>query len=206
MTEALRNLLLALLWRIGGSILALRYKIVAVGTHFVPQEGAVLLLGNHVSWLDWVLVQLPLRRRIRFVMNRDIYEWKAFNWMFRLGRTIPVSPRATKRAFVETGEALENGEAVLIFPEGGISRRCQTEKFYRGFEIMAAKQENGVIIPFYIDGMCGSFWSYAPKRYTEKKAGLRRRVTVYYGTPLPMRSSVEAVRERVVHLKDSLAE
>jgi len=206
MKEGLRNLLIALLWRVGGSVIALRYKIVAVGAQYVPQEGAVLLLGNHVSWLDWILVQLPLRRRIRFVMDRDIYEWKALNWMFRLGRTIPVSARASKRAFVETGEALDNGEAVVIFPEGGISRRCQTEKFYRGFEIIAAKRENGVIIPFFIDGMCGSRWSYAPKRYTEKRAGLRRCVTVYYGAPMPMRSSADAVRVCVVHLKDSLAE
>ena len=172
----------------------------------MPKNGAVLLLGNHVSWLDWIMVQLPLRRRIRFMMERSIYEWKSLNWMFRLGGTIPVSAKASKSAIKEAWKALADGEAVAIFPEGGLTRSCRIEKFYRGFEIIASKNRDGVIVPFYIDGMCGSRWSRTPDRYTEKKAGLRRRVTVVYGKPLPMDSSAEDVRGYVMRLKDFLAQ
>jgi acyl-[acyl-carrier-protein]-phospholipid O-acyltransferase / long-chain-fatty-acid--[acyl-carrier-protein] ligase len=198
--------LLSLLWRLGGTVIAVRYKIVTVGTEHVPGEGAVLLLGNHVSWLDWMLVQLPLRRRIRFMMDRHIYAWKGLNWMFRLGRTIPVSPNAPKSALSEAGRALHEDEAVAIFPEGGITRSCKTEKFYRGFEIIASRSGTGVIVPFYIDGMCGSCWSPAPGHYTEKKALFRRRVTVVYGAPMPRESAADEVRERVMNLKEFLAE
>jgi len=198
--------LLSLLWRLGGAVIAVRYKIVAVGAEQVPNEGAVLLLGNHVSWLDWIFVQLPLHRRVRFMMDRGIYEWKLFNWLFRLGRTIPVSPKASKGAFVAAENALNAGEAVTIFPEGGITRSCRMEKFYRGFEIIASRSGGGTIVPFYIDGMCGSCWSPAPGHYTEKKAFFRRLVTVVYGAPMPWRSSADDVRARVMQLKDLLAE
>ena len=198
--------LLSLLWGVGAAAIAVRYKVVAVGADHVPQAGAVLLLGNHVSWLDWIFVQLPLHRRIRFMMDKEIYEWKTLNWMFRLGRTIPISSRASKGAFTAAENALHDGEAVAIFPEGGITRSCRLEKFYRGFEIIASRNDSGVIVPFYIDGMCGSCWSRAAGHYTEKKAFFRRRVTVVYGMPISHRSSAEEVRAHVMHLKESLAE
>jgi len=202
----MRALLLALLWRLGGAVLSLRYKIVGVGTGRVPEEGAVLMLGNHVSWLDWVLVQIPLRRRLRFLMERKIYEWKLLNWMFRLGRTIPVSSKASKGAFGAAEKAMAEGEALVIFPEGGITRSGRIEKFYRGFEIIAGKGDAVTIIPFYIDGMFGSRWAYAPATLRGKKAGFRRRVTVVFGAPMSAHSSAEEVRKAVMHLKDTIAE
>ena len=198
--------LLSLLWRLGGAVIAVRYKIVAHGAEQVPETGAVLLLGNHVSWLDWLLVQLPLRRRVRFMMDKAIYEWRMLNWLFRLGRTIPVSSKASKSAFTAAEKALRDGEIVAIFPEGGITRSCRLEKFYRGFEIIASRSDAGVIVPFYIDGMCGSCWSRGAASRAETKTLLRRRVTVVYGTPIPRRSSAEEVRAHVMHLKETLAE
>ena len=91
-----RYRLQSLLWRLAGAVVSVRYKVVAVGSEHVPQAGAVMLLGNHVSWLDWLFVQLPLRRHIRFMMDKEIYEWKMLNWLFRFGRTIPVSPKASR--------------------------------------------------------------------------------------------------------------
>jgi acyl-[acyl-carrier-protein]-phospholipid O-acyltransferase/long-chain-fatty-acid--[acyl-carrier-protein] ligase len=202
----MRAWILRLLWGMGALVLSLRYKITAVGTRRVPDEGALLLLGNHVSWLDWMLVQIPLRRRLRFMMARSIYEWRALNWMFRLGRTIPVSPKASKGAFDEAITALNNGDAIVIFPEGGITKSGEIEKFYRGFEIIASKSRAGTIVPFYIDGMCGSRWSYAPQDRAVNPTGFRRRVTVVYGRPMPINSTAEAVRKTVMHIKDSSAQ
>lgn len=202
----MRAWVLSLLWAAGALVLSLRYKITGIATEHVPAEGAVLLLGNHVSWLDWMLVQIPLHRRLRYMMERSIYEWSALNWLFRLGRTIPVSKKASKGAFDEAINALENGDAMVVFPEGGISKSCEIEKFYRGFEIIASKSRAGTIVPFYIDGMCGSRWSYAPKERAVKPSGLRRQVTVVFGPPMPRNSTAETVRDAVIHLKDSIAQ
>lgn len=197
------SLLLSLMWFIGGALLMLRYRIVAVGKENVPAEGGIVLLGNHVSWLDWMFVQLPLRRRLRFVMDKRIYEWRLLHWMFRLGRTIPVSPRASKGAFEAAIDALNQGEAVVIFPEGAITRTGKTEKFHRGFEIIAAKSRAVRIVPFYIDGMQGSLWSYTRNSV---HTGLRRQVTVVYGEPMPANSTADSVRSAVLNLKDALAQ
>ena len=204
MRKGAASLLLSLMWFIGGAILMLRYRIVAVGKENVPSEGTVLLLGNHVSWLDWMFVQLPLKRRLRFVMDKNIYEWKSLHWMFRLGRTIPVSPRASKGAFEAAINALDLGEAVAIFPEGAITRSGEIGKFHRGFEIIAVKSRAVRIVPFYIDGMQGSLWSYT--RRTRRCTGLRRRVTIVYGEPMPANSSADSVRSAVLNLKDTLAQ
>ncbi len=201
----LREGILALLWTLARLLLALRYRIVGEGTEHVPAEGPVLLLGNHVSWLDWMLVQIPLKRRVRFMMDREIYEWRSLNWMFRLGQTIPVSPKAAKGAFAEAEKALKSGDVLAVFPEGHITRTCEIEKFYRGFEIIAKQVGEGVIVPFYIDGMCGSRWSYSRRRYVPFRSGLRRRVSVTYGEPLPMQSGAEAVRDAVIRLKETRA-
>lgn len=188
------------------AVLSLRYKMVAVGAEHVPAEGPVLLLGNHVSWLDWAFVQLTTARPLRFMMDKSIYEWKGLHWFFRLGDTIPVSPRASKGAINAARKVLEDDGALVIFPEGGITRTCKTEKFYRGFEIIASPMNRGLITPFYIDGMCGSRWSRSAKKFTPKRSGWRRVVTVIYGRPIPINSTADTVREHVLALKDSIAE
>lgn len=201
----MRLMVLSLLWTLSRVIFAVRYKVVARGVRNIPDQGPVLLLGNHVSWIDWLLVQFPLKRRLRYMMDKTIYEWRSLHWMFRLGRAIPVSQRAVKGALAEAGKVLREGEALVIFPEGAISRSCGIEEFYRGFEIIAAEVEDGVIIPFFIDGMCGSRWSRTSKRYTPKRAGFRRVVTIVYGAAMPINSPAETVREAVVKLKESCA-
>ncbi|MHC3994382.1 1-acyl-sn-glycerol-3-phosphate acyltransferase [Thiomicrolovo sp. ZZH C-3] len=203
----MRKSVLLLLWTVAALLVSLRYRVRGEGREHVPAAGAVLLLGNHVSWMDWLLVQIALRRRLlRYMMERAIYEWKALGWMFRLGRTIPVSPKASKQAFKEAVSALNAGEAVAIFPEGGISRHCEIEKFYRGFEIIASQSHRGEIVPFYIDGMCGSRWSYTRKTHAGGRRGLRRPVTVVFGAPMPLASSADTVRDAVMQLKDSIAQ
>lgn len=206
MKDLFRQYIVTFLWLLGTVVLRLFYRIEARGAEDFPSRGALLVMGNHVSWLDWMLVQIPLKRRLRYMMDRGIYEWKALNWMFRLGQTIPVSAKASKGAFDEAVKAMDQGDALVIFPEGAITRSCEIEKFYRGFEIIASKTDSVSIMPFYIDGMCGSRWSYAPEEYSEKRTGLRRRVTIVYGKPLPASSRAETVREAVMKLKDSIAQ
>lgn len=197
---------LEFLWLLGSLLVRCRYAVTAEGAEHVPGRGPVLLLGNHVSWMDWILVQLPQKRRLRFMMERRIYHWKLLHWMFRLGRTIPVSSRASKSAFEAAFTALQGGDALVVFPEGGMTERCEVEAFHRGFERIASRCGSGSIVPFYIHGMCGSRWSRTPGDYPDKGGGVRRHVIIRYGDPLPMNSSTETVREAVIRLKEPFAE
>ncbi len=170
-----------------------------VGLENVPKEGGVLLLGNHVSWLDWILVQLPLKRKINFMIDKEIYHWWGFHAFFKKGETIPLSQKASKDALKIAYERLHEGKIVGIFPEGKISKSAELGKFYRGYEIIP-KDYEGVIVPFFIDGMFGSAFSkYKPKN---KKSFFKRRVvTVYYGKPIAKETNAQELQEIVQDLK-----
>lgn len=199
-----RSHLLMLLWFVARFVLAFRYKIVYEGVDNVPHTGAVLLLGNHTSWLDWLLVQFPIERRLRYIMQRRIYEWKIARWMFRLGRTIPVSSRSAKEALAEGRRELQHGGALTLFPEGGLSKDGEIAPFKRGFEIVADGVEGGVIVPFHIDGIYGSLFSPSPTHTGGR--GLRRVITVRYGSAMPLNSRADRVQTAVTALKGKDAE
>ncbi len=188
-------------WFVVELVLSARYKFVNVNSANVPPSGAVLLLGNHVSWIDWMIVQFPIERRTIFMMERGIYNWPVLNRFFRWGSAIPISARASKDAFRKAKECIRHHALVTLFPEGSINREEPLQKFQRGFE-MVARESDGVIIPFYIGGMWGSRYSRSPKKYVEKRETLRRKVTVVYGDPMPMSSTADDVRAAVQKLKD----
>ena len=192
----LRSHLLYFIWIIGDLALRLRYKIVVEGEGYVPKEGAVMLTGNHISWIDWLLVQLPLERRIRYIMERDIYNWKSVNWLFRLGDAIPISSKSSKDAIAAGNKALKEGSMLVIYPEGGISRSGKIEPFNRGFELVA-KGVDGVIVPYKLDGLWGSRFSRSPKKWVEKKALFRRVIRITFTSPLPMSTTAQELQEHI---------
>ena len=154
-----------------------RHKYHYVGLENIPQTQGVLLLGNHVSWLDWIILQLPMKRQINFMMDKDIYNWKFFHYIFKKGEAIPVSPKASKDAFKEVYKRLNDGKIVTIYPEGGISKSAQLGNFFRGYELIS-KDYDGVIVPFFIDGIFGSrFAKYKPNK---KKSFFKRRREDYH--------------------------
>jgi acyl-[acyl-carrier-protein]-phospholipid O-acyltransferase / long-chain-fatty-acid--[acyl-carrier-protein] ligase len=170
-----------------------------VGLKNVPKKGAVLLLGNHVSWLDWILVQLPLKRKINFLIDKQIYNWWGFHAVFKKGETIPVSPKGAKDAFYEAHRRLLDGKIVGLFPEGEITKDGTLGKFYHGYEIIPQNYD-GVIIPFFIDGIFGSsFCKYKPKQ--TKNFFKRRVITLYYGEPIPKETKAEDVKKIIQTLK-----
>lgn len=197
--------LILFFWFITTFLFSFRYKLEFIGEEHIPPRGPVLLLGNHISWIDWILVQIPIERRLRYIMERRIYEWRFSNWLMRLGRTIPISQKAPKSAFVAGKHELDSGGALVIFPEGGISDGGELGKFYRGFEIITAGKEEGVIVPFFIDDLYGSLFSRSVKRFVPRRSLLFRRVvTVRYGEPMGLQSSAEEVRRAVEHQRDLL--
>ena len=186
-----------LLWLFFEKLLSIRYDIKPIGLHHIPSKEAVLLLGNHISWIDWILVQIGISRRIGYMMERSIYENRFIRPIMQLGRVIPVSPIGSKDAFKTAQKRLRNNEIIGIFPEGTISSTGEVGKVYPGFEVVA-RGINGVIIPFYIHGMEGSLFS----RLSKQRHWLRRQVCIIYGDPLPMDSNAKTVYDAIIHLKE----
>jgi acyl-[acyl-carrier-protein]-phospholipid O-acyltransferase/long-chain-fatty-acid--[acyl-carrier-protein] ligase len=179
-----------------------RHRYEYFGVENIPQEKAVLLLGNHVSWIDWIILQLALKRRVNFMMDKEIYNWKFFHSVFKKGEAIPLSPRAFKDAIKEAHKRLLNKSIVAIFPEGEISTDGEIHQFHRGYELIPHDYE-GVIVPFYIDrGIFGSsFAKYKPK--DAKRSILKRRVVkVYFGKPLPMDTPSEVVQKIIMQMRE----
>ncbi len=180
------------------------YDIRAVGRENVPLEGPVLLVANHVSFVDAILIAMANQRLIRFLMLRAYYELPVAGWFFRAMGCVPVSssdgPKALAASFKKAREYMMSGEAVCIFAEGEISRHGQMQRFKRGFEAMV----HGVdvpIVPVHLDQVWGSLFSFSEGRLLFKKPrGLPYKVTVSFGKPLPSTSSAFEVRQAILSL------
>ncbi len=179
---------------------SLRHKYIYHGLENVPKEGAALLLSNHVSWLDWIILQLPFNRYLNYMMEKDIYNWPVFHAVFKKGEAIPISSKASKDAFNEAHNRLKSGKLVAIFPEGKISKDGKLSKFHRGYEFIRDDYE-GYIIPVFIDGVFGSLFSRY-KNAKKKYFWQRRIINVYFGTPLMAQTSASQVQEVIQKMKD----
>jgi acyl-[acyl-carrier-protein]-phospholipid O-acyltransferase/long-chain-fatty-acid--[acyl-carrier-protein] ligase len=165
-------------------IARLLYRVRVLHAERLP-EGGALLLANHLSYVDVVVLQLACPRPIRFVGHEGLVKasW-FFRYVFRLTGTIPVSPENALSTMRRVSECLARGEYVLLFPEGAISRTGQLMRLQRGFELMARKA--GVpVVPVVHDGLWGSVFSFSGNRYLFKSPRLMPTdVCVAWGEPL----------------------
>ncbi|MFA5461963.1 MAG: MFS transporter [Sulfurimonas sp.] len=185
-------------WAFFELIFRVRYRFNYVGLENIQRSGAMMLIGNHVSWIDWFILQLPLEKRINYIIDKDIYKHKFLNWGFKLAQLIPVSQRASKDSFVETSIKLKNGKIIAIFPEGKISRNSDVSKFYQGYKFI--DRGSSVIVPFYIDGVFGSI--FAKYKGDARRCFLKKReITLYFGEPIIGEITSEELREKVINLK-----
>lgn len=174
-----------------------RYKLKVTGLNQLPHEGGVLLLGNHISWIDWAILQLASPRPIRFVMLRSIYEKWYLKWFLDLCGVIPIARGSSKDALRAISESLKNGEAVALFPEGHISQNGTLSTFRSGFE-RAVEGTGASIVPFYLHGLWGSKYSYAQEGYREKNSQLApRQLVVSFGQKLPTEAKASKVKQAV---------
>jgi len=199
----LRRYIVMTFWAVIEVVFKSRHKYIYEGLENIPQQGAVLLLGNHVSWIDWIVIQLPIQRRINFMMDRDIYNWRVLNPFFRKGQTIPLSKKASKNAFIEANKRLQEGKIVAIYPEGGISKNGELGKFYKGYELIATNYD-GVIIPFFIDGVFGSRFS-KHKPESKKSIFRRREIKVYFDTPISKDTKSDELKNKIIQMKEKYA-
>ncbi|MCF7855515.1 MAG: AMP-binding protein, partial [Candidatus Pacebacteria bacterium] len=177
------------------------YRIKTHGIENVPIEGGALLVPNHVSWVDALLLSATTQRRVRFIMARNIAGWWLFRPLFRLMKVIPISPNDPPRKVVaalnEARQALDDGSLVCIFAEGTITRSGNLNAFKSGFERIL-KGSSCPVVPVYLGGVWGSVFSYYSGRIC---SSLPRRVPypvdVLFGEPLPPSSSSAEVERAV---------
>jgi acyl-[acyl-carrier-protein]-phospholipid O-acyltransferase/long-chain-fatty-acid--[acyl-carrier-protein] ligase len=151
----------------------LLYRVRFVGREHLPQTGGALLIANHLSYVDGVVLQLACPRRIRFVGFEGLTHRAWFETCLRWSGTILISPRRPMDGIRAAVKALRAGELVCVFPEGHISRTGQLMELKRGFEVIA-RTANVPVIPAAIDGLWGSIFSFAENKYIWKSPRLMR--------------------------------
>jgi acyl-[acyl-carrier-protein]-phospholipid O-acyltransferase/long-chain-fatty-acid--[acyl-carrier-protein] ligase len=181
------------------------YRVRSSGAARVPAQGGVLLLPNHLSYADAVVLQMACPRPIRFVGDEDIGRANpVFRLMFRLTGTIPISPHRALESTRRVVRALQAGEVVCVFPEGGISRTGVLMELQRGFELMA-RRAGTPAVPVAIDGLWGSLLSFSGNRYLWKSPRIMPTpVFVAFGEPIAAeRADAAAVRRALLDLGEA---
>jgi acyl-[acyl-carrier-protein]-phospholipid O-acyltransferase/long-chain-fatty-acid--[acyl-carrier-protein] ligase len=174
------------------------YHIKVEGEENVPLEGPALIVSNHVSWADAVVLAATQQRRIRFVMDRAIYQTPLLHWLFKLQRIIPISatdpPKKIVAALHEARQAMDDGYLVCIFAEGMLTRTGMLGKFRAGFEKIV-KGTDYPIIPTYLGGLWGSILShYHGSLMSAWPKRLPCPVSVHFGKAMPADSSRREIR------------
>lgn len=140
------------------------YRVSATGRQHIPEQGAALIVANHVSYLDALILMGTSTRPVRFVMDKSISELLVLKHVFRHAGVIPIcSPRKCaetyKRAFEQIEQALNNDEVVCIFPEGRLTSNGELGEFRPGVEKIL-KRTPVPVIPMALKGLWGSFFSH----------------------------------------------
>lgn len=180
------------------------YRIKTVGADNVPIDKGALLVSNHVSYVDALLILATGQRRIRFVMEKHFYDKWWIKPMVKLMRVIPISSKDGPRALVESlrqaRAAMDDGYLVCIFAEGMMTRSGMIAGFKSGFERIM-ESSTAPVIPVYLGGVWGSIFSYfggknlrmLPKKFPYP-------VEIHFGSPLAPDASASLVRQKVQEL------
>ena len=183
---------------------ALVYRVKTQGLENLPRTGGVLLVPNHLTYVDAVVLQLACPRPIRFLVYRTIYEIQWLNPVFRWIQAIPISETQAKDAIRLASEKLTAGEVVCIFPEGELSRSGTLLKLKKGFELIA-RRAGTPVVPVWLDRLWGSIFSFKGGHFFKKRpTRIPYPVTVAFDTPIPSeKADVAHVRERLLVLGEA---
>lgn len=141
----------------------LMYRLRVTGAENVPQTGAAVMVCNHVSFLDWMIIASGCKRPMRFVMHYSFMKVPVMNWICRRVRIIPIAstkedPEVLRVAYERIAEELDQGELVCIFPEGALTKTGEMDIFRPGIEKILARNPVPVV-PMALQGLWGGFFS-----------------------------------------------
>jgi len=158
------------------------YRFRIEGEEHIPAEGPAILVCNHVSFIDAVLLMAASPRPIRFIMDHRIFRVPVLGWLFRLAKAIPVAPQKEdaavyERAFADAVGVLREGDLLAIFPEGAITRDGQLQPFKGGvtriLELARAEGIEAPVIPMALTNLWGSYFSRVEVREGQNVAMVR---------------------------------
>lgn len=165
------------------------YRVNKSGVDNIPSEGGCVVVCNHVSYVDSLLLSGALPRPMRFVIWYKFYEMPVLTYLFKAAKTIPIAnidedPALLKAAMDKIDQALKNGEVICIFPEGKLTYDGEINEFKSGIEHII--ERNAVpVIPVALQGLWHSLFSRNPKRLANRFKRFRTRVGVVVGEPIP---------------------
>jgi 1-acyl-sn-glycerol-3-phosphate acyltransferase len=180
------------------------YQLQVDGRKNLPAEGPGLLICNHISYMDAPILAGAIRRPLRFVMHHRIWRQPLLNWLFRSTGAIPIAPGeknpvVLQQALERIDHRLQQGELVMIFPEGRLTRDGSLQRFRHGIEEILARNPVPVI-PAALHGLWGSRFSMsgtAPALNRERR-GLLREVRLRFGQPLSADGQTAASLQQAV--------
>lgn len=194
------NFLGSLIYALGRILGSIVYRVKIFWPDRLP-EGGCLLLPNHLTWVDAIVLQLACPRPIRFLVFEDIFKARGLNTIFRAIGALPISPRHARDSMRAAAEAIKAGELVCIFPEGELSRTGMLLRLNRGYELIA-RAADAPVVPVWLDGLWGSIFSFKGRKFFFKwPEHFPYPVTVAYGEPIPAKEAdVALVRARFLDL------
>ena len=167
------------------------YRLEKSGLDNIPEEGAAVLVCNHVSFVDALIIAAACRRPIRFVMDHRIFRVPVLNFVFRTGRAIPIAsakedPALLERAYDEIARALESGDLVGLFPEGRITDTGELYPFRPGITRIVERTP-APVVPLALRGLWGSFFSRMGGAAMTRpfRRGVLSKIALVAGAPLP---------------------
>ncbi len=180
-------------------LLPILYRRRVEGLEHLPKGTGCVVISNHVSWIDGILILWMLPRNVRFIVDGDNFNHPVAGYLGRAFDTIMMTSnvKSIGRALKAGRQALLAGEVVGLFPEGTLSRTGQLQGFRAGLS-KVVKGTDAVIVPMWMDGMWGSIFSFSGGKFFLKWPNqFRRTLTLYIGEPLPATTPLEICRSRV---------
>lgn len=183
------------------------YRIRTFGAENIPATGPVLVLSNHVTYIDWLLIWAVSPRRLRFVAWAGWKKNWLFKWFLKVTNSILIDgssgPKQLVRSLQQITAALDAGEAICLFPEGALSRGSGTMlPFRRGFERILSQAKQPVpVVPVCLHQLWGSIFSYEQGKVLLKwPKRIPYHVAISFGTPMPATVTAPEVRQAIQEL------
>ena len=190
------------------------YRFKVRGDEHIPVSGAAILVCNHVSFVDAVLLMAASPRPIRFIMDHRIFATPVLGTLFKLGKAVPIAsqkedPQAYERAFAEARKVLDEGDLLCIFPEGGLTRDGQLGEF-KGGVMKILKTHPVPVVPLALSNLWGSYFSRVEPGSAMRRPfrrGLFSAVGLSAAAAVPAAEvTPEGLRDRVQALLDAAAD
>jgi len=185
---------------IAGPVLRCLYRVTTHGLRNLPR-GGFLLLPNHITWVDAIVLQLACPRPIRYIIDQEFYRKPLLRPFLRIVHCIPIDARHSHTAVRAATKRIAEGEIVCLFPEGQLERAGTLLRLQRGYELIA-RHAKAPIVPAWLDQLWGSIFSFQGGRFfTKLPKKIPYRITVAFGKPLDYEiADIATVREELLKL------